>query len=138
VPISWSTLDTPRGLRILRSQCSGELHAEDAARFERVYSVGGEGYGLPYLAVIEPHVHFNSSFRSHYMKLKVDTMMPAIAVVVPTAPLRALVTLIVKVVKTVNSHAIPAPVQLFGGEVPAVAWLEDTVARAEATAQHPG
>jgi hypothetical protein len=130
--LTWSILDSPGGHKLLFICLSGVATHADALLLEQLATPGGEGYGLPLLGMTAKGVSLSAEFRGFFGK-KVHHSYPAMALVVPAAPMRALISLMVKVGRKLNPEHADAPVALFSEQGDAVAWLDQYFARAQAS-----
>jgi hypothetical protein len=125
MPLTYAEFTSPRGVRMVRSLVSGELGLEEAQLIEKALLPGGDMHGLPYLAVAEKGTSFSPEFRGYFSHRQMSMDTPAIAMVMPTTPLRVLVSFIVRVAQRFNRGAITQPIQFFASEVEAITWLEE-------------
>lgn len=121
MPMSWSSRQTPRGRSYLRTYSSALVTDADALEFGHVISAGQPHYLTSVLAVIEAGAEFSPEARKAFMGMGAVQTGPKVyvAVVVDSAPLRVLLSFVIRMTGAVSST------RFFESEDAATRWLHD-------------
>ena len=123
MPMSWSSRLTPRGCRYLRTVSSGLVTDGDARHFNGVIADGQPHHHDSVLAIIEPGAEFSPAARKAFMGMGGVQTGPKVyvAVVVNSAPLRVLLSFVIRMSGAVSST------RFFESEDAAARWLHDSL-----------
>ena len=121
MPTLLSEIVTPAGHRALRSRATGVIDVADAAQLKEAVRAGGPNHGWPLLAIQESDSRFTVEGRQAFVKF--GESMPAVAVVVTSAPLRVMLNFVIRASQA-TSTAASSNVRFFSTEPEALAWLD--------------
>ncbi len=122
MPLNYAVEKTPKGRSFLRSVSSGAVTAEDVKQFGAVIGPGQPLEGFPILSIVEPGAEFSPESRKVFGGMGTKGGPTTVtAVVVPSAPLRVMISFIVKVAGA-SDHT-----RFFANEPEARAWLFEKV-----------
>jgi hypothetical protein len=114
--ITWEGQKSPGGKPYLRTVSAGDVTAEDVQKLNKVISPGGEFADLPMLALVAPGANFSAEARNGFTSMTGGAERP-IAVVVSSAPMRVMLTFIIRLSDAVKMT------KFFGTEDDARKWL---------------
>lgn len=123
MPMSYAVEKTPKGRSFVRTVSSGAVTADDVKGFSSVIGPGQPLAGFPILALVEPGADFSPESRKVFGGMGGQAGAATIftAVVVPSAPLRVMISFIVKVAGASDGT------RFFANEPEARSWLFDKV-----------
>lgn len=119
MPMSWSSRHTPGGCRYLRTVASGPVTDADARSLTDVIAAGRPHHLDSVLAIVEPATDFSPEARQAFMGMgpvKIEKHV-YVAVVVHSAPLRVLLSFVIRMSGAVSST------RFFESEAAAARWL---------------
>ncbi len=117
MPITVTEIVTPAGVAALRSQGSGVVSGDDAHKLQAVVRAHA---GWPLLSFQEAGSSFSVEGRQAFVNF--GETIPAIAVVVTSAPVRVMLSFIIRASQIAGAAA--ANVKFFTTESEAIAWLD--------------
>ncbi len=121
MPLSFSTAKTPKGREYRRVVASGVVSADDALTLNRDIASGGPFERHPILGVVESGADFSAEARQALTSGGKDGKdSNQTAIVVNSAPLRVMLTFVVRI------SGGAATTRFFAAEAPALAWFDES------------
>lgn len=122
MPIQLTVEQFPDGRRYGRTVSTGKLSGRDADEINRRTGPGGDLEGAPLLSVMEGSVEMDPDARKAFSAMNAasatDAKRAKIALVTPNAPMRVLLSFVIRLSPQVNET------KFFGDAAEALAWLE--------------